>query len=146
MAIQTRYAGDANGVVNVDSGIGSLGYPVATGLTKEPILVKIAGVTFTAGEMNTGGAVETILRAVEQDSTVTLYQVDSTQISVYLEATGAGGANGDTLQGAAIVTSADVATALQTRLTALSSGGNIGIAGTVTAANLTVTSSGFKLA
>jgi threonine dehydrogenase-like Zn-dependent dehydrogenase len=148
MAIQTRYAGDANGVVNVDNGIGSLGNIVATGLTKEPIIFKVAGVTFTAGEMATGGAVETILRSIAIDSTITMYQVDSGQISVYLEATGAqsGESVSSTSEGAYIQTTAQIASAMQTRLQALNAGGNIGIAGTVTAGSLTVTTNNFKLA
>jgi hypothetical protein len=148
MAIQTRYAGDANGVVNVDNGIGSLGYPVVTGLTKEPIIFKITGATFVAGEMATGGSVETILRSIAIDSTITMYQVDSSQISVYLEATGAqsGESVSSTSEGAYIQTTAQVVSAIQTRLQGLNAGGNIGIAGNVWAAGLSASTSNFKLA
>jgi hypothetical protein len=149
MAIQTRYAGDANGVNNFDAKTdGTLGTIIATGLTKAPVLVKIAGVTFTQGESATGGAVETILRALAIDSTITMYQVDTDRMSVYLEATGAqsGESYSATGEGAYIQTNAQIASALQTRLQALNGGGNIGVAGTVTAGNLTVASSGFKLA
>jgi hypothetical protein len=161
MAIQTRYTGDANGVVNVDSGAGFLGNIVSPGLTKAPIALKILinnATTLTSSELATGGAVETILRAIEIDSTVTMYQVDTDRISVLLEATGAGGANGDTYQGAAPLTTSAIATALQTRLQALpgatltgngptgsTTGGNIGISANVAAQALTVTSSNFKL-
>ena len=129
MAIQTRYAGDANGVNNVDADFnGNLAVIVATGLTKSPTALKIVGLgTFVAGESATGGAVETILRSITVDSTVVMYQVDATQISVLLEACGS-----------------DAAT-IQARIVAL--GGNIGIAGNITASSVTVSSAaGFKLA
>ena len=166
MAIQTRYVGDANGVVNVDSGVGFIGNIVATGLTKAPIALKVLmnnGLTLTSAEMVTGGAVETILRAITIDATVTMYQVDATsgQISVLLEATGAGpsGDTGTSVQGAQILTTSQIATALQTRLQALlgaasatagptgtTTGGNIGISANVWANSITVSSSNFKLA
>lgn len=150
MAIQTRYTGDSQGVVNVDGGIGSLGNIVATGLTKAPIALKItSGNLGVTGELVTGGAVETILRAIAVDSTITMYQLDSAnQLSVLLEATGAGpsGDTGSSVQGAEILTTAQIATAIQARLQALNAGGNIGAAGNVYAAATTVTSSGFKLA
>ena len=42
MAIQTRYAGDANGINNVDAKYdGTLGTLIATGLTKNPIAIKV---------------------------------------------------------------------------------------------------------
>ena len=42
MAIQTRYAGDANGINNVDAKTdGSLATIIATGLTKNPTAIKI---------------------------------------------------------------------------------------------------------
>jgi hypothetical protein len=153
MAIQTRYAGDANGVVNVDSGIGSVGQIISTGLTKAPIAIKLtlgpAGAlqTFQAADMNTGNAVETLLRAIELDGTITMYQVDTTQMSVLLEASGAGGSVGtSTSEGAVIQTAASVASALQTRIQAL--GPNIAVSsGNVWANAITVSASNnFKLA
>ena len=57
----------------------------------------------------TGGAVETILRSIAIDSTIVMYQVDTSQLSVLVEATGSSAAT------------------IQTRLQGL--GGNIGIAG-----------------
>lgn len=147
MAIQTRYTGDAQGVVNVDLGVGTVGNIIATGLTKNPIAVKVAATNLgVAGEMVTGGAVETILRAIAIDSTIVMYQVDTGQISVLLEASGAGGATGATQHGAATYSSSEIASALQTRVQALSSGGNIGVAGNVWAAAATVTTTNFKLA
>ena len=152
MAIQTRYAGDANGVVNVDNGIGSVGQIISTGLTKAPIAIKLtlgpAGAlqTFQA-DMNTGNAVETLLRAIELDGTITMYQVDTTQMSVLLEASGAGGSVGtSTSEGAVIQTAASVASALQTRIQAL--GPNIAVSsGNVWANAITVSASNnFKLA
>jgi hypothetical protein len=132
MAIQTRYAGDAYGINNVDSSYTSAGVIVATGLTKNPIAFKITNTSSganLAAELGTGGAVETILRSVAVDSTLVMYQVEATgaQISLLVEATGSS------------------ASAIQTRIQAL--GGNIGIASNVWA-NLTAVSSstGFKLA
>jgi hypothetical protein len=130
MAIQTRYAGDANGINNFDAKTdGTLGTIIATGLTKAPIALKISGLgTFTAAESGTGGAVETILRNIGIDSTIVMYQVDSAQLSVLLEANGSS------------------ATAIQTRLQGL--GGNIGIAGNIWSGGGVAVSSanGFKLA
>ena len=153
MAIQTRYAGDANGVLNVDNGIGSLGQIVATGLTKAPIAIKLtlgpAGAlqTFQAADMNTGNAVETLLKAIAIDGTITMYQVDTTQMSVLLEASGAGGSVGTpTSEGAVASTAATIATALQTRIQAL--GPNISVSsGNVWANSISVTATNnFKLA
>ena len=143
MAIQTRYAGDAQGINNVDAKTdGTLATIVATGLTKNPTALKITGFgTFVAAESGTGGAVETILRQIAIDSTVVMYQVDSTQLSVLVEATGAGSSDGATTAAAAI----------QARLRACNTGGttgNIGIAGNIwSGGGVTVASSqGFKLA
>ena len=130
MAIQTRYAGDANGINNVDAKYdGTLATIIATGLTKNPIPLKITGLgTFSAAESGTGGAVETILRSIAIDSTIVMYQVDTTQISVLVEAIGT------------------TTAAVQTRLQGL--GGNIGLAANIySGGGVTVSStSGFKLA
>lgn len=130
MAIFTRRAGDANGVNNFDSGRGFLGNIVATGLTKSPTALKVTlanSQTFTTAELATGGAVETILRAIGQDSTIVMYQADTDRLSVLVEATGSTTAT------------------LQTRIQAL---GNVGIAANIYAGpGVTVTSTGgFKLA
>ena len=141
---------------------------IATGLTKNPIALKITTGNLTlnqGGEMVTGGAVETILRAITTDSTVVMYQVDNVsgsgtssvgQISVLVEATGAGPSNSGV--GYQNNTPSTVATALATRIQALlgaastvngptgtTTGGNIGIAGNVWAANTTVVSNQFRL-
>ena len=151
MAIQTRYAGDAQGVNNVDAKTdGTLGTIIATGLTKNPTALKISGFgTFSAAESATGGAVETILRSIAQDSTITCYQVNSGSLSVLLEATGAGAANSG--YGYNTTTLAQIGTALQTRIQAIVGAygaGNISAAsGNVWANAATVVSSvGFKLA
>lgn len=131
MAIQTRYAGDAQGINNVDAKTdGTVGTLIATGLTKNPTAIKIAlanSQTFTAAESGTGGAVETILRNIAIDSTIVMYQVDTSQLSVLVEATGSSTAT------------------LATRLQAL---GNVGVAANVyLGGGVTVSSSnGFKLA
>ena len=92
MAIQTRYAGDATGVNNVDAKYdGTLGSLIATGLTKNPVALKIttpAGAPNQASDLATGGNVEAILRSIGIDSTITMYQVDTDRISVLLEAQG----------------------------------------------------------
>jgi hypothetical protein len=94
MAIQTRYAGDANGVNNVDAKYdGTLGTIVATGLTKNPtaIAVTLGGAgpqVFLAGDSATGGPVEAILKQIAIDSTIVMYQVDTKGLSVLVEATG----------------------------------------------------------
>ena len=92
MAIQTRYAGDANGVNNVNSTYdGTLATIVATGLTKNPLAISTVlgkSQTFAAADSATGGVIETILRTIAQDSTIVMYQVDSDRLSVLVEATG----------------------------------------------------------
>ena len=130
MPIQTRYAGDANGVNNFDSGRGFLGNIVATGLTKSPTAIKVTlanSQTFTTSELATGGAVETILRTIALDSTIVMYQADTDRLSVLLEATGNTTAN------------------IGARITSL---GNVGIAANVYCGpGVSVSSTnGFKLA
>ena len=131
MAIQTRYAGDAFGINNFDADTaGLLGSAVATGLTKSPTAIKLTlanSQEFTAAESGTGGAVETILRNIQQDSTVVMYQADTSQLSILVEA------SGSTVAG------------LQTRIRAL---GNVGVAANVyCGGGVTVSSAnGFKLA
>lgn len=92
MPIQTRYAGDANGINNFDAKYdGTLGTLIATGLTKSPTAFSIKlgkSQTFDVVDSTTGGVVETILRQVAVDSTIVMYQVDSGQMSVLVEATG----------------------------------------------------------
>jgi hypothetical protein len=156
MAIQTRYAGDSNGINNVDAKYdGTLGTIVATGLTKNPIaLVILPGKsqTFSSVDSATGNSVETILRAIELDSTITMYQVNSDRLSVLLEATGAGGTVGtSTSEGAATVTASTIASALQTRIQAIvgtDGAGNISATSGNIWANATTVSGtyGFKLA
>ena len=146
MAIQTRYAGDAFEVNNVDNTAGTTGTLIATGLTKNPIAIKIiSGVSnFAAAEMATGGSVETILRNLAIDGTVVMYQVEAgNQMSVLLEASGAGSNSG---QGAQTITPSTIATALQTRIQGLTA--NIGNnTGNIWANTATVVGSvNFKLA
>jgi len=121
MAIQTRYAGDAQGVNNVDAKTdGTLGTIIATGLTKNPVALKVLqpGVTNQVADSATGGNVEAILRSISIDSTITMYQVDTDRISVLLEAQG------------------NTTSAIQTRIQALPSMGAATVSST----------SGFKLA
>ena len=92
MAIQTRYAGDAQGINDVDATTdGTLGTIIATGLTKNPTAIAITlgkGQVFAKGDSATGGPVESILRQIQVDSTVVMYQVDTTGLSVLVEAVG----------------------------------------------------------
>jgi hypothetical protein len=130
MAIFTRRAGDANGVNNFDSGRGFLGNIVATGLTKSPTAIKVTlanSQTFTTSELATGGAVETILRTIAQDSSIVMYQADTDRLSVLVESIGSN------------------VTTIATRIQAL---GNVGIAANIYAGpGVGVTSStGFKIA
>jgi len=132
MAIQTRYAGDAKGINNVDAEYdGTLATIIATGLTKNPtaLTVKLGkSQTLSSADSATGGFVETVLRTIGVDSTIVMFQVDESQISVLLEATGSN------------------ATAIGTRIQAL---GNASVAGGSNVwANVTTVSSslGFKLA
>ena len=92
MAIQTRYAGDAQGINNVDAKTdGTLATIIATGLTKNPTAIKVLlgkSQSFAATDSATGGPVESILRQIAIDSTIVMYQVDSDRLSVLVEATG----------------------------------------------------------
>jgi hypothetical protein len=133
MAIQTRYAGDATGVNNVDASYtGTLGSLIATGLTKNPTAIKIVlgkSQTFASTDLATGGPVEAILREIAIDSTIVMYQVDTDRLSVLVEATG----GTDTTHATAIATLANASATLGT--------------GNVWANAATVTSTtGFKLA
>lgn len=89
MAIQKRYNGDSQGVVNVDRSRGDAPAAkiISTGIGKHPTAFKIVGADFT-GEMGVGGAVETILRKIQVAATTIAYQVDTVQLSVLVEATG----------------------------------------------------------
>ena len=131
MAIQTRYAGDASGVNNVDATYdGTLATIIATGLTKNPTAIKVLlgkSQTFDSLSSGTGNAVETILRQIAIDSTIVMYQVDTDRLSVLVEAAG------------------NTTTNIGARITAL---GNISVSsGNVWANAATVSSTtGFKIA
>ena len=136
MAIQTRYAGDANGINNVDAKYdGTLGTIIATGLTKNPTAIKVllgapgAAQTFAAGDSATGGPVEAILRQIAIDSTIVMYQVDTDRLSVLVEATG------------------NTTTAIATRIASLGNASATLGSGNIWANATTVTSTtGFKIA
>ena len=131
MAIQTRYAGDAQGINNVDAAYdGTLGTVIATGLTKNPTAISInlgKSQTFAVADSSTGGVVETFLRQIAVDSTIVMYQVNSGQLSVLLEAAG------------------NTTTNILARITAL---GNATVAGgsNIWANAATLSNTGFKLA
>ena len=73
--------------------------------------------------------------------------VDTNQLSVLLEATGIGGYNGDTVQGAYVATNTQIASNVQTRVQALTANLSTALGtGNVWANVITVSSSGFKLA
>lgn len=136
MPIFTRTAGDVYPVKNVDAGLTSplttTDVIIAPGLTKTPTIFKVLlgnSQNFTAAEMDTGGAVETILRAIGRDSTIVMYQVQGSggQMDVCVEATGTDAAG------------------LQTRLRAFA--GNIGAAANVyMGGGVTVTNATLKSA
>lgn len=134
MAIQTRYAGDAFGINNVDSLTAqtSIGAIVATGLTKNPVAIKVLlgkSQAFAATDLATGGPVEAILKQIAIDSTIVMYQVDTDRLSVLVEATG----GTDSTIGTRIATLANASSTLGT--------------GNVWANAATVTSTtGFKIA
>jgi hypothetical protein len=135
MAIQTRYAGDAQGINNVDATTdGTLGTIIATGLTKNPTAIKITlggavQQSFLKGDSSTGGPVEAILRQIAIDSTIVMYQVDTNQLSVLVEAAG------------------NTTTAIATRIASLGNASAAFGTGNVWANVATVSSTnGFKLA
>ena len=138
MAIVTRTAGDAQQVRNVDNfgSINANAVIINTGLSAPVTCYKVsfaAGTANLAAELGTGGAIETVLRTLNSNAQIAMYQIDAgtsgaQQISILAER------------------SAMSAAALQTILQAA---GNIGSRGNVYggAAQVTVTSSGnFKLA
>jgi hypothetical protein len=133
MAIQTRYAGDAQGINNVDATTdGTLATIIATGLTKNPTAIKVLlgkSQTFAATDSATGGPVESILRQIGVDSTIVMYQVDTDRLSVLVEATGS------------------AAAAMQTRINTLANASSTLGTGNVWANATTVTTTtGFKIA
>lgn len=93
MAIFTRTAGDANGVVHVDTGVhgGGIGSIVSTGIGKHPTMFRVDSDADLRGETGVGGKVESIIRAIAVKATVIAYQVennDSGKAHVLVEATG----------------------------------------------------------
>ena len=128
MAVFTRINGDAAGVVQVDAGRAFANAAIInTGIAAPLTAYKVTfGNGNIGGELVTGGAVETALRAIQTNATVLAYQADTgSQLSVIVERSG---------------WASDAA--LQTNLVAL---GNIGATG---AAWVTTVSSagGIKLA
>lgn len=93
MAIFTRTNGDANGVVNVDTGVngGGIGAIVSTGIGKHPTMFVVTNDTTLVGETGTGGNVEVILRTIAERATPIAYQVEndtSGEVRVLVESTG----------------------------------------------------------
>jgi len=99
MAIFTRINGDAAGVVNVDAGRSLantviINTGIAAPLTAYKITFPITNYSAAvpganlAAELTTGGAVETIVRAVSAIATVLAYQVDNYEISLLAERSG----------------------------------------------------------
>jgi len=90
MAIQKRYNGSSDGVVNVDRSRADApaAKVISTGIGKHPTAFKITGGATFVPEMGTGGAVEAILRTMQVAATTIAYQVDTAQLSVLVEATG----------------------------------------------------------
>lgn len=145
MAIVTRIHGDAAGVTNVDAGRSFANAAIInTGIAAPITAFKIAAITGTgagpanlAAELTSGGAVETILRAVTANASVLAYQVDSGgQLSVIVERSG--WASDTALR--------DVIRAIPDPVTGFT-GGNIGAVSNVVVVGATVSSTGgLKLA
>ena len=91
MAIFTRINGDAAQARNVDAGrqfanAAIINTGIAAPLTAYKVVLTNGNL---AAELTTGGAVESILRAVEGNATVLAYQVDSNfELSVLTERSG----------------------------------------------------------
>lgn len=98
MAIFTRTAGDAKGVVHVDTGVAGagIGTIISTGLVRRPTVYKLdTGTVDIRGEMGVGGAVEAVLKVIATQATIVAYQVEndnSGEMRVMCEATGWGSA------------------------------------------------------
>lgn len=94
MAIFTRTAGDAKGVVHVDTGVAGagIGTIISTGLVRRPTIYKVdTGTVDIRGEMGVGGAVEAMLKVVATQATIVAYQVENDntgEMRVMVEATG----------------------------------------------------------
>ena len=94
MAIFTRTAGDAKGVVHVDTGTAGagIGTIISTGLVRRPTIYKVdTGTVDIRGEMGVGGAVEAMLKVVATQATIVAYQVENDntgEMRVMVEATG----------------------------------------------------------
>ena len=134
MAVFTRTNGNAQNVVSVgnislSTEATSSGLPISTGIGKPIQCFGITANASLAAQLGTGEAVETILRTIALDSTIVMYQVDTNQLSVLVEAAG----NTTTNIGARITAQGNLSTALGT--------------GNVWANAATVTSTtGFKIA
>ena len=130
MAIVTRVNGDSNGVVVVDVGVHGTGIGgiISTGIGKAPVAYKIVVGGSLQNEMGPNGAVETLLKQVELNSTLLMYQVQndtSGQVSVLVEGFGWTDAT------------------LQTQLRSL---GNVGANAVQFGATTVSSNNGFKLA
>lgn len=91
MAVFTRINGDAQAVVNVGTATKNANAVIInTGIASPITAYKITGQNGNlAAELTTGGAVETILRAVAGNATILAAQVDSNfQLSVLVERSG----------------------------------------------------------
>ena len=135
MAVVTRVNGDAAGVNNVGSGRAFANASIInTGIATPITAYKVALTNGNlAAELTTGGAVETIIRAISANATVIASQVDTgNQLSVIVER------------------SSWTDTVLQTAIRTLADGaaGNIGATGNVwVGGGVTVSSTGgIKLA
>jgi hypothetical protein len=129
MAVFTRTAGNAQNVVSVgavslSTESTSLLVPISIGIGKPVQCFRVAGGATLATEMGTGEAVEAILKTVALNSTVLVYQVNTSALSVMVE------------------DSSWTATSLVANVNAM--GASVGTNG-YDCSTLTVTDAGFKL-
>lgn len=92
MAIFTRTAGNANGVVHVDVAAGTGVGGLVSFIGRRPEVFKLdTGTVDISGQTGVGGAVEAILRTVATQSSIIAYQVEndnSGEMRVMVDATG----------------------------------------------------------
>jgi hypothetical protein len=92
MAVFTRTAGNANGVVHVDVASGTGVGGIVSFISRKVTVFKLdTGSVDISGQTGVGGAVEAMLRTIATQSSIIAYQVeddDSGELRVMVDATG----------------------------------------------------------